>query len=196
MDPVHVLKPFLKTMDEETQDDLESLNQEGEQDTTPDGEETEQDTQELKKAKELADNYKIRAEKAEAKLKEKGGEETPKNEPKAEAKGDLSQKDLIVLIKADVTEEEDIQEVVDFAKLKNISVAEALKSSVIRTVLSEKKEERQTAEVTATGNKRGGTTAASGKDLLRKAESKGELPDTDEGIDKLLEARFAQKQGK
>jgi hypothetical protein len=196
MDPVASPKTAPKTMDEEKQDDLESLNQEGEQDTTPDGEETEQDTQELRKAKELADNYKIRAEKAEAKLKEKGGEETPKNDPKAEAKGDLSQKDLIVLIKADVTEEEDIQEVVDFAKLKNISVAEALKSSVIRTVLSEKKEERQTAEVTATGNKRGGTAAPSDKELLRRAQSKGELPEKEEDMRKLVEAQISEKAGK
>ncbi len=171
--------------------DLETLTEE-ERDMLDNGEKTEEDfiaeaeeaekakqeqiLEEAKKKDELIQNYKIRAEKAE---KKKVDNETPKNE--------LSQKDLIALIKADVSED-DFDEVTDYAKLKNIPVSEALKSSVIRTVLSEKKEERATAQATATGNKVAGSKASSGSELLRKAETTGEIPKDDADLEKLIEA--------
>jgi len=132
--------------------------------------------EEAKKAKELADNYKIRAEKAER--SKKADNETPKNE--------LSQKDLVALIRAEVSED-DFDEVTDYARLKNISVSEALKSSVIRIILSEKKEERATAQATATGNKVSGAKSTSGSELLNRARTSGELPDDEAGMKKLIE---------
>ena len=194
-------------MDEKNVERLDSLIQEAEEGLTEADEETkpqlEEKLQGLKSLKEdfnkrgeISENQRIRAEKAEDELKELKKPGVKPDEKVVPPNKDLSQTDLIVLIKADVTEEEDIQEVVDFAKLKGISVAEALKSSVIRTVLSEKKEERQTAEATATGNKRGGTTAPSAKELLQRAQSKGELPEKDEDMRKLIEAQIAEKAGK
>jgi hypothetical protein len=168
-----------------TPEELEALDngEKTEEDFITEAEEAEKAKQEAileeaKKAKELADNYKIRAEKAEAK---KADKETPKT--------DLSQKDLIALIRAEVPED-DFDEVTDYARLKNISVSEALKSSVIKTVLSEKKEERATAAATATGNKGPGAKASSGSELLQRAKSKGEMPDDEEGMKKLIEASF------
>ncbi|MFA5543267.1 MAG: hypothetical protein WDA47_05800 [Bacilli bacterium] len=143
-------------------------------------EEREKIVEEAKKAKELAENYKVRAEKAEAKAKE--GKDTPKTDS-------LSQKDLVALIRAEV-HEDDFDEVIDYAKLKNIEVADALKSSVIRTILSEKKEERASAQATSTGNKGAGTKAPSGSELLSRAQKTGELPDDEEGLKKLINAEF------
>lgn len=142
------------------------------------------ESEEQNKLKELADNYKIRAEKAEAKAKE-GKETAPKTEMS------LSQPDLIALVKGDVAEE-DIDDVADYAKFKNISVKEALKSSVVKSMLAERKEERATAEATQTGAKRKGTSAASGDELLQRAEQ-GKVPETKEEIAALVDARFKSK---
>lgn len=135
---------------------------------------------ELAKAKELAENYKIRSEKAEQLGKEK---ETPKIE--------LSQTDIITLAKADI-HEDDIDEVLEYARFKKIPVKEALSSNVIKLLLAERKEERKTAEATSIGAKRAGARAKSGKELLADAET-GKLPDSDEGIRELVDARFKSK---
>ncbi len=139
----------------------------------------------LKKVEEIAVNQRIRAEKAEAQIKEKKEVITPKTD------NSLSQTDLIAILKADVAEE-DIQEVTDYAKLKNISVVEALKSSVVKTILSEKKEERTTANATSTGNTRKGSSKSTSSQLLENAR-KGNLPDSDEDLEALIRARKGQK---
>ena len=51
--------------------------------------------------------------------------------------------------------DDDIEELVDFAKFKNITVAEAKKLPVMITMLKENAEKRETAEATSTGGKRG-----------------------------------------
>src|SRR5690606_10314539 len=61
---------------------------------------------------------------------------TPASEQTAPSQDNLSQKDMFALIKADV-HEDDISEVADYAKLKGITVAEALKAPVVKTILSE-----------------------------------------------------------
>jgi hypothetical protein len=138
----------------------------------------------LKKAEEIAENQRIRAEKAEKELKEGKKSEHKEVTPKTDS---LSQTDLIAILKADIAEE-DISEVTDYAKLKNISITEALKSSVVKTILSEKNEERKTANATATGNARRGSTKQTPSQLLDNAR-KGELPDSDEDLEKLIKAR-------
>jgi len=179
--------------------DLDSLNEE-EKEALESGEKTEEDllaeydkkekeekekeTEEAKKVEEVAKNQKIRAEKAEAEAKKAKDDLTPKKE--------LSQTDLLTLVRADVADD-DIQEVVDYATLKKITVKEALDSNVIKSMLAEKEEERKTAEATAIKQKRTGPTTPSGSDLLRQAESKGELPEDDEGMKKLVESRFSKK---
>lgn len=136
------------------------------------------------KAEELASNYKIRAEKAEAKVKSeiKSGEQvlTPTNET-------LTPKDLMALMNAKV-HEEDIEEVQEYARFKKISLAEALNISVIKTLLSEKAEQRKVADATNVGVTKRSPSKESDETLLRNA-SKGELPDTDEGLERLVRAR-------
>lgn len=141
---------------------------------------------EAQKAKELADNYKIRAEKAEKAEKSKADDFTPKNE--------LSQMDIIALVRADIADE-DMDDIRDYARLKKIAVKDALNSSVIKTLLAERKEERITAEATSTGNNRAGSKAITGNELLRKAES-GEFPESDDDVEKLVNTRFGNRLGK
>lgn len=146
------------------------------------------------KALEVAKNQKIRAEKAE--VKAKAGEKTPKNKEKETLKNedDISQKDLYTLVGAKV-HEDDVDEVIDYAKHKDISIKEALKTTVVKTILSEKKEERETAAATATGKKRGGSSKVSGDSLLSRAESEFKIPETIEDTKRLVEARLKSKQG-
>lgn len=110
-----------------------------------------------------------------------------------EAKDGLSTKDTMALVNAKI-HEDDIQEVLDYAKFKGISVSEALKNDVVRTTLKTREEQRQTAAATHTGKGgRPGSAAPSGKKLLEEAQSSGNLPDTDEGIQALVDARMGGK---
>lgn len=162
-------------------------------DTTDDGadggeeESVEQLRDRLKKAEELAHNQKVRAEKAESKLK-KGGD--PKREEKAipskDAEG-LSNSDMFALVKANIAEE-DIDEVRDYANLKKISISEALRASFVQGLLAEKAEQRRTAEATNTGTSRRASTKTT-EQLLSDAEG-GNLPD-DPAL--LAKARFQRK---
>lgn len=145
-----------------------------------------------KKNEELAGNYKTRAEKAE-KGKKKDGESDPNPDPAPQ--DGLTPMDAIIIGKANV-HQDDIQEVIDYAKFKKISIAEALDSSVIKTSLKEKAEKRATAEATNTRGGRPGNAAPSGDKLLEKAQTTGELPDTDAGIDALAQARLDKRKKK
>ncbi len=125
----------------------------------------------LTKAEEIAENQRIRAEKAEGKLKNKpAAGDTAKNE------AELSPKDTIALIGAKVTDPEDIDEVIEYAQFKKISIADALKSNVIKTSLAEKEEKRKTAEATSTGNQRRSNTKIDGPTLVANL-SKGIIPE-------------------
>lgn len=143
-----------------------------------------EEAERLKKAEELANNYKIRAEKAEAEAKAKKEVVEEKTTPTNDS---LTQSDLLAIVRANIAEE-DIDEVKDYARLKNISVAEALKTSVVKTILSEKDEERKTANATNTGNGRRGSERQTPSQLLENAK-KGVLPDSDEELEKLILAR-------
>lgn len=145
------------------------------------------ESERVKKSEELANNYKIRAEKAESEAKAKK-EVEEKPTPISDT---LTQSDLLSIVRANIAEE-DIDEVRDYANLKHISVAEALKSSVVKTILSEKDEERKTASATSTGNARKGSVSQTSSQLLENA-SKGILPDSDEELKKLILARKGLK---
>lgn len=147
---------------------------------------------EAEKAKELAENYKIRAEKAE-KASKKGnseGEKTPKNERNEE----MSSRDIIALTKANIADE-DIDVVLDYAKFKKISVVEALKSSVVKATLAENEEHRKTAAATNTGTGRRGVQQKSEGSLLSEFKS-GKVPETDDEMERLALARMKARAGK
>ncbi len=147
---------------------------------------------ELDKANELANNYKIRAEKAERlakSLKEKVEKPEPKEEPEAKTStaGDLSSRDLFALMNAKVSEE-DIDEVKEYAQLKKISISEALKTLTVKTILSEKAEQRKTANAANTGGSKRGSGKVTDELLLSNAK-KGVLPEDDEEIQRLYKLR-------
>lgn len=185
-----------KTMTEEYMEDQDSLNPEDEdQDSNPDEtsdefneEETEEETS---KEAEIAKNQKIRAEKAEAelkKLKNQQAQQAQQAEGEGTPKKDLSTEDLYALIDNKVPQE-DITDVKEYAQFKGISVAEALKSSVVKSVLSEKAEARKVAQGTNTGTSKRGVSKTPSSTLLEKFK-KGEIPESEEDMRRIAEARL------
>lgn len=143
----------------------------------------------LAKAEELANNYKIRAEKAEKLAKSTKTEPTPKPSPKA---GELSTKDIYALMEAKVPEQ-DIDKVQEIATLKGISVSEAIKLSLTKQILSDEAEQRVTAAASNVGSSKRG----SGKipdDVLLANALKGNLPENEADLERLIRAQRGYKQ--
>lgn len=176
-------------MEDETQVEDETLEVQEEtevEDTPEEVEETEEESPEelkarLAKAEELANNYKARAEKAEKKAKT----------PKTESTGSLSTPDILALTKANI-DEEDIDEVLDYANYKKISIKEALNSNILKATLSEKKEQRNSAAVVNTGATRRGSSQISDDRLLADAR-KGIMPESEADIARLTILKFKNK---
>lgn len=165
----------LNTADESSEDESQSDDSyESIVDTVP--------KTEFEKAMELAENQKIRAEKAERALK--ASKEAPAKT--AESK-ELSTTDLYALM-AEKVPQEDISEVVEYATLKKISVADALKSTVVKAILSENAEKRTVAEATNVSTTKRGSGKISDETLLANA-SKGNLPDNDDDLRRLIRLR-------
>jgi hypothetical protein len=122
----------------------------------------------------------------------------PKEEKKPEATADqkkedenLSQSDVITIIRNNIPDE-DIPDIVEYAKLKNISISEALKTNVVKSILADKAEARKVAEGTATGATRRGSGKMSDDSLLENANN-GKLPESDDDIKRLVELRRKAK---
>ena len=116
-----------------------------------------------------------RAKKAEAELKALKSKSTAK--PNTSEKQDgISSLDAIALIKANITEKEDIDEVLEYSKLKGISIQESLKSNVVRVLLAEKAEQRRTAEATNTSAARRGNTVLPDESIVSNA-NQGKFPE-------------------
>lgn len=149
--------------------------------------ESSEDLEELKsrlaKAEELVNNYKIRAEKAEKRTEKT---EVSKVAPKKQS--DLSAIDIIAISKANI-EAEDVEDVLDYAKFKGISLAEALKSPVVKATLTQKEELRKTAQATSTGTSRRGSASITDSQLMANAE-KGIMPESDEDFKRLAALRM------
>lgn len=118
-------------------------------------------------------------------------EEVAKVEAPSQKQDGLSSMDTIALINAKVTEKEDIEEVMDYAKLKNIPISDALNANVVKTILKEKAENRATAEATNTGTARRGSTKPTDEQVLADA-AKGKEVDPEA----LAQAHFNEKFGK
>ena len=177
-------------MDEQNLDVVESLNPQEEvtevTETAEESETSQPDIEELTKRAALAEDYKIRAENAERENKKL-------KKPDVHSKdSELTPKDVYALMNAKVAEE-DIEQVADYAKFKKITVAEALKSTVVKTLLQESEETRRTANATQTRGGARGTSQVSGADVLAQAEKTGQLTDSEEDIQKLWLARQARR---
>jgi len=120
------------------------------------------------------------AKELKAKLANNSGSET-------KVSGNLSTKDIYALMEAKVPES-DIEEVQEYANLKKISVSEALKSNVVKTILSDKAEQRNTANAANVGSSKRGSGKITDEALADKA-SKGEMPDSPEEIARLWRVR-------
>jgi len=128
------------------------------------------------KEKQRADNLKIRAEKAE------------KAPARVEPSTSLGANDLVALMNNKV-HEDDVSEVEEYARFKKITVSEALKSSVMKTLLSERNEQRDIANATNTGPSRKSNTKLNDSTLLKYAREGRNVEDPVA----LAEARWAEK---
>lgn len=118
---------------------------------------------------------------------EKKDEKTDKkDEKKPEATtqdSELSQADLITLMKADVNEE-DIETLKKFAKFENISIADALNNEILKGMLEQRAEARKIADATNTGGGKRGNANMSDEALLENAR-KGIFPENEADMARL-----------
>lgn len=155
------------------------------EETESEPEETVEELRErLAKAEEVANNQRIRAEKAEKVAKAK---------PPVTA-NDLNSKDLVAIMNAKVPED-DIDEVVEYAKYKKTSVSEVLKDPIMKATLDLRSEERNTAIAANTSSSRRGVNKVSDDALLSNA-LRGKFPEGDNDIDRLMRAKMLQNKGK
>lgn len=98
----------------------------------------------------------------------------PQPKQDGEKKFELSLKDTITLSKSNV-HEDDIDEVIEYAKFKNIPIQDALKSTVVRATLAEKEEFRKSAQATTTGTARRTNSRPSDEEIMKKFQN-GEVP--------------------
>jgi hypothetical protein len=114
-----------------------------------------------------------------------------KEEAPLESSSNLSARDILAIKEANITSE-DLAEVEEFARYKKLTLAEALKSPTLKNILKDAAEERRTARATEVKSPRG-IAKTSGEDILRKAEREGEVPETQDGLRALVEARMARR---
>ena len=182
-------------MSEQDNEELDSQNQETEEVlNTEEVEETVADTETEDKPKYTESEMKsyARAKKAEAEARQLKKELDALKAPKESSEkqdAQLTPMDAIMLSKSNITEKEDIEEVVAFANFKKISISDALKNNTVKAILAEKSEQRATAEATNTGAARRGSNKLTDEQVLANAE-KGKLPDD---AAELANARWNQK---
>jgi len=148
--------------------------------------------EQLVKAKELAENYKIRAEKAEKKTPKDEPEEIPAPNKEVTEETNLTSRDVLALTGAGVTNDEDIDYLLKTAKGFGMTISEALADKTINAKLEEQQEERTTANATNTKGGASGVANKTGASILA-AASKGKLPESDEDFDKLAKARIESR---
>lgn len=168
--------------DAETTENNETETQETETGLTP------EEIQTLKDKAEKADELEKKNKQLYERLKK--GE---KKEEKTET--GLTPRDVILLTGAGYTHEEDIEIIEKWAKFNGVSVKDALGDSTLKTVLSTKQEERRTAQATQTKGGARGVSTPSIDSILADA-SKGKIPEKDDEISRLAEARMAKRKQK
>jgi len=138
----------------------------------------------LAKAEEVAQNQKIRAEKAEAEAK-------AKKEPVRTGNLTLNAGDLMAIKNADI-DPEGMDIVEKYARDNNLSLREAIAHPHVKAILSVEKELKTTAIAANVEGVRRGTIKVSDDTLLKNADA-GKLPDADDDIERLVAARFKRQ---
>lgn len=164
---------------------------ENEQDVTPEVTEQEEVVEEqvdveamkaeLEKAKEIAENQRIRAEKAEAKAKA---------QPTQERTG-LNAGDMMAIKNANITEK-DMDLVEKFARDNSLSLRESLQHPHVKAILAYEEELRTSAVASNVENVRRGAVKVTDETLINNANS-GKLPTNDDEIEALISARLKRK---
>jgi len=170
-----------ETVNDDTLDIEEEETEREEVDDTEDPEEETDWKAEAEKQKTLAENQRIRAEKAEKKAKT----------TKPESSTTLTTTDILALSRAQI-DDTDLDEVLDYAKYKGISVKEALNSTVLKATLSQKAEERNSAQAVNTGATRRGSSTISDERLLSDAR-KNIMPEKDSDLERLAILRIKNR---
>lgn len=107
---------------------------------------------------------------------------------KAESNKDLSADDIISLTGVPADDRERVRK---WATTNGTSIADALADPDLKIILDTRAEERRTADATNTRSGRG-SSKVTGDDLLTKALTTGDVPESDEDMAKLVEARQAR----
>jgi hypothetical protein len=176
-------------------EEIEETEDTQEQDLEKELEKEEKEEDEGDDDEDSVDFWKKKAATAEAqkdhwRKKAQGATDTKKDTEAS--KDSLSSLDILALSRSNV-HDDDIEEVVEYAKFKKISVAEALKSNTVKAVIAEKSEYRKTAEVTTTGAAKKTTSKVSDQALAENL-SKGVVPEKgSEEADRLFWARRGGK---
>lgn len=113
--------------------------------------------------------HRTEAQKLADELKSRGTTSEAKDDKK------LSDEDIIAIARANV-HEDDTQEVLEYARFKKIPFKEALKSDVIKTMLSTREEFRKSAEIANKGTSKRVTQKVTDESLLEDL-SKGKIPE-------------------
>ena len=163
---------------------VEDLKNNEEEETSKNEESQEKDY------KELYENQRIRAEKAEKKLKETKTEDKTSKKEEATSENNYSLKDIRAL---NAIPDEDVDDFLELSKKFEISPAEAKGNKDLQAILKSRAEERKTAEATNIDKGKKGSGKISGANALEKARATGKLPDSDAELDAMLEARYSPK---
>jgi len=174
---------------------MSNINTEEENFEQTNNEELESTDEVVEESSEDEINYKEELEKAKAeaakyrRLLKKSSKEDSKTEKKKSDNNEssLNHLDTIALVKADVNTD-DIKEVIDYAKYKGISIQEALESNIIKSMLNDNAEKRQSAEIAHSGSAKKSSSKLSDEVLIEKANS-GELPESSADLTRLINAR-------
>ena len=136
-------------------------------------------------------DWEARAKKAEATIiKAKNKPRAPKEEASApQTDSKLSIFDQKAIFNADIDTQEDLDEILDYAQRKGMSVSDALKSPVIKATLTESADIRNSAKAVNTGTGRRASGTVTDAQLMANASS-GKMPSSDEDIAKLARMRF------
>lgn len=167
------------TSTEEEEVTTEETTEDTQEEETSEEEESVEDLKaKLQKLEEERENQKKRAEKAEKAAKQ------AKSSTQQES---LSSSDLLFLAKSDI-HDDDIDELQNLAKTNGISLKEAY--GKYKAYFDTMNEQRKSAEVAHTKGGARGANKVSGEDLLRKAESGKGVPESDNEMRALAEARY------
>jgi hypothetical protein len=127
-----------------------------------------------------------RAETDLEKAKSKPAEVKTSNSTLSEAEIAKKVKDELVkdkLVEEDGLTDDELKEIEEFALVKKVSLAEAIKSPVIKRLIEDSKEMKRSKEVTSTDNRRAGSNRLSDEQLLTKARA--DKPLTEEELVRL-----------